>query len=185
MRHTGTILLETPRLILRRFRPEDALPMYQGWASREECTRYFPWSPATDLEEIKERLTQWIANYESPDYYQWAIEHDADQTLIGVINLHNPDPLSASAETSYILTPAYWNQGLMTEALKAVLDFAFYTLDLNRVEADVFEGNTPSMRVLEKNSFQYQTTTPAKYQKNNTPITALQYTIQKQTYINL
>lgn len=73
----------------------------------------------------------------------------------------------------------------MTEALKAVLDFAFYTLDLNRVEADVFEGNTPSMRVLEKNSFQYQTTTPAKYQKNNTPITALQYTIQKQTYINL
>ena len=49
MRHTGTITLETPRLILRRFAAGDAAAMYRNWASDPEVTRFLTWPPHESL----------------------------------------------------------------------------------------------------------------------------------------
>ena len=50
MKHKGTVRLETERLILRPFTPEDALPMFRNWASDEEVTRFLTWPAHKDVE---------------------------------------------------------------------------------------------------------------------------------------
>ena len=58
-----------------------------------------------------------------------------------------------TAEIGFILNREYWGQGLMRQALEAVIDFAFTTLDLHRIEADVDVDNTTSLGLLERLGF--------------------------------
>ncbi|MGL4662525.1 MAG: GNAT family N-acetyltransferase [Culicoidibacterales bacterium] len=66
------------------------------------------------------------------------------------------DEKNHKARLGYILHPAFWNKGYMTEIVAELLRIAFEDLDLHRVEADVYNGNIGSSRVLEKNGFQYE-----------------------------
>lgn len=178
MNYLGTVLLETERLILRRINENDYMAMFHNWASREECSRFLPWPPAKDSEAYKARVSSWIENYEDKLYFQWVIEMKATQEVIGIINLHNVDEVCQSAETSYILTPGYWGKGIMTEALKCVLKFAFQALELNRVQADVFSGNAASEKVLKKCGMQLEGIEKEKYCKDGTFFDSIQYGIK-------
>lgn len=57
------------------------------------------------------------------------------------------------ADLGYDLRPEYWNSGIMTEALGAVIDFTFNKIQVNRIEASVSNENNASIRVLEKLGF--------------------------------
>lgn len=177
MNHLGTVWLETERLILRRINENDYMDMFYNWASREECNEFLPWPPATDSEAYKTRVLVWIENYENPLYFQWVIESKATREVIGIINLHNVDEACQSAETSYILSPGYWGNGIMTEALKCVLEFAFEDLKLNHVQADVFDGNTASEKVLKKCGMQLEGIEKEKYCKDGKYFDSVQYGI--------
>lgn len=179
MNQLGTALLETERLILRRIKENDCTAMFHSWASREECSEFLPWSPAKDREAYKARVLTWIENYENPLYFQWVIERKATQEVIGIINLHNVDEVCQSAETSYILSPEYWGKGVMTEALKRVLEFAFESLELNYVQADVFAGNTASEKVLKKCGMRLEGIEKDKYCKDGKYFDSVQYGIGK------
>ncbi|MFZ2539680.1 MAG: GNAT family protein [Oscillospiraceae bacterium] len=178
----GTKELDTSRLILRKFRNIDYIAMFNNWAKLEECTKYFPWNPATDIEMIKIRVESWVSNYEDL-FFQWGIELKETQELVGAINLHNVDATCNSAETSYILAPKYWNNGFMTEALSRVLKYAFKELELNRVCADYFLPNEASARVLKKNHMSYEGTSREKYYKNGEYIDSVQYAILKSDWL--
>lgn len=178
----GTKEIKTERLLLRRFVTEDLEDMHDGWASREECSEYFPWNAVADIADTKRRLQSWIEMYERDDYYQWAIVWKESQKVIGVINLHDVDADYNSAETSYILNPAYWEKGIMTEALGGVLRFGFRELRLNRIYADCFTENGASARVMQKNGMTYEGTARQKYYKNGRYIDAAQYAIVSSDY---
>ena len=60
MNHLGTINLETDRLILRKFKIEDAEDMYNNWASNSEVTKYLSWETHLNIEKTKEILKSWI-----------------------------------------------------------------------------------------------------------------------------
>ena len=62
MNHLGTINLETDRLILRKFKIEDAEDMYNNWASNSEVTKYLSWETHLNIEKTKEILKSWIEN---------------------------------------------------------------------------------------------------------------------------
>lgn len=177
MRQLGTKEIETERLVLRRFTIEDLTAMHDGWASREECVKYFPWNAAADMEDTEKRLQTWISMYAREDYYQWAITDRECRKTIGVINLHDVDADYNSAETSYILNPDYWGRGIMTEALRAVIRYGFLELHLNRIYADCFEENAASAKVLQKCGMRYEGTARQKYYKNGNYINAMQYAI--------
>lgn len=66
------------------------------------------------------------------------------------------DEVNHKAQLGYILHPDFWNRGVMTEIVEKLLRVAFEDLQLHRVEANVFNGNLGSNRVLEKNGFQYE-----------------------------
>ncbi|MBR2409825.1 MAG: GNAT family N-acetyltransferase [Lachnospiraceae bacterium] len=89
------------------------------------------------------------------------------------------DEQAGSAETSYLLAPHHWGKGLMTETVRSVLRYAFEELELNRVCADVFVGNTASEKVLKKCGFQCEGVIKEKYEKEGICIDAISYGIHK------
>lgn len=82
----------------------------------------------------------------------FAIRGKADGALMGVIGLVGV-PRHKRAELGYWLGVPFWGCGFMTEAAKAVVEFAFETLGINRLESGVFDGNTASISVLRKVGF--------------------------------
>jgi ribosomal-protein-alanine N-acetyltransferase len=84
--------------------------------------------------------------------YVFAI--DVDGFAVGAIGLHpGIDVHRHSVEIGYWLSEEYWNRGICTEAVQVVTNYAFTTLGMSRVHAEVFHWNTASMRVLEKAGF--------------------------------
>ena len=179
MKHLGTRTLEAERIVLRRIEAQDYKQMYENWACKEECSKYFPWSVVTDIEVYKKRVLTWVNNYKDDLYFNWLIELKGTKEAIGIINLHNVDEQAGSAETSYLLAPHHWGKGLMTETVRSVLRYAFEELELNRVCADVFVGNTASEKVLKKCGFQCEGVIKEKYEKEGICIDAISYGIHK------
>ena len=67
MLHKGPSELRTPRLLLRRFTPEDAQAMFDNWANDSRVTRYLTWLPHGSPVFTRELLENWCASYERPE----------------------------------------------------------------------------------------------------------------------
>lgn len=151
MKHIGTWRLETPRLILRRFTREDAQAMYDNWASDAEVTRFLTWPTHTDVSVAEAVLAQWEASYGQDAYYQWAIvPKDGSDAPIGAIAVVSCDDRVQKAELGYCLGRAWWRQGIMTEAARAVIGFLFDEVGVQRVEARHDPRNPHSGAVMRK-----------------------------------
>ena len=149
--HKGTQIIETERLILRRFRAEDAQAMYDRWANDPEVTRFLTWPPHTSADGTKQLLALWEKDYEKQDHYQWAITVKAQDDLpIGSIAVVFHDDRCRKAEVGYCIGRAWWHQGITSEALAAVIGFLFEEVGMERVEARHDVDNPNSGRVMEK-----------------------------------
>ena len=135
MRHTGTITLETPRLILRRFAAGDAAAMYRNWASDPEVTRFLTWPPHESLAVSEQVLADWIHGYDDPRQYQWAIVPRCVGEPIGSISIVKINDDIDEIQMGYCIGQKWWHQGYTSEALEAVIRFAFTELGANRVAA--------------------------------------------------
>src|SRR5690349_19572368 len=130
-------VLETARLRLRHFQEADLQP-FLAYRNDPEVARYQTWESTSEdegrafIEEMKGRQPGAIGLW-----FQFALELKATGTLIGdcglVIALHD----ERQGEIGYTLSRAYQGQGLATEAVTAVLDYAFTTLNMHRVSAVV------------------------------------------------
>ena len=150
MNKAGTQRIETDRLILRRFRSEDAEDMYANWASDPEVTRFLTWPPHSSVDVTKALLADWIPRYEDGGYFNWAMEYKDTGEVIGNISVVRLIERIDATEMGYCMSRAYWGQELMPEALKAVMDYLFDVVGLNRVAACHDANNPKSGRVMEK-----------------------------------
>ena len=73
MDHCGTKTIETERLILRAFLPEDIEPAYRNWMSDETVTKFLRWPAHKDVSVSECIINAWISQYKKADFYQWAI----------------------------------------------------------------------------------------------------------------
>ncbi len=178
----GTQVIRTERCTLRRIVPDDAAAMYESWAKYEEVCRYFPFHPVKNPEAYREKVLNWCDKYQSDSHFHWVIEWKENCRLIGTINLGKVDETSFMAETAYMLSPRYWGRGIMTEVLQAVLHFAFEQVELNRVQAEVFEGNAASARVLTKCGMLLEGVARQKYYKDGRFIDAAQYAVLRSEF---
>ena len=96
---------------------------------------------------------QWIEIAQQQPYFHLAIVVN-DKAVGGIGLIVGSDVYSRSAEIGYWLSEQYWGQGIVCEAVKAIVKYGFEDLGLLRIWAEVFEGNMGSMRVLEKADFQ-------------------------------
>ncbi len=154
LRHKGSIEIKTDRLVLRRFRVEDANEMFDNWASRDEVTKTLAWRTHESIDETVEFLETVTSNYSNPKYYVWAITLEGE--VIGSISCGNIHPINHSAEMGFALSDDYWNEGYTTEALNGVLDFLFGSVNMHRVMAVHLEGNDASAKVMKKAGMQYE-----------------------------
>ena len=141
--------LETERLLLRAIRVSDAADMYD-YARRPEVTRYLLWNPHPDIKHTKRYLEYLATRYRIGMFYDWALIHKKDRRMIGTCGFVRFDCPHNSAEIGYVLHPDYQGQSLMPEAVHAVMEFGFSTLELHRIEARFMVGNDASRKVMEK-----------------------------------
>ncbi len=156
MKAIGTQILQTNHLILRRFVESDAEAMFQNWALSAENLTYVTWNPHPDVEVTRNSIRNWVASYANPNYYKWAIYlKENPEQVIGDISIVKIDEDDSSCEIGYVLGKVYWGNGIMTEALKSVLDFCFTQAGFQNVRARYASLNPASGHVMEKAGMSY------------------------------
>ncbi|MDY6017894.1 MAG: GNAT family N-acetyltransferase [Oscillospiraceae bacterium] len=159
MNHCGTQKLETDRLILRRFTHDDAEAMYKNWASDEEVTKFLMWQPHSSLEVSQSITDEWVTQYSDDKYYNWAIvlKENGDEPIGGIGVVHMNEEISM-VHIGYCIGKAWWHQGITSEALRAVMDFLFDVVDVNRIESRHDPRNPNSGKVMQKCGMKYEGT---------------------------
>ena len=158
MNHCGTFTIETERLLLRKFMVEDAEAMFQNWASDKEVTKFLTWPAYTRLDTAIHILNEWTASYEKPDFYQWAIVPKNLNEPIGSISVVSINEKTQMAEIGYCIGRPWWNRGITSEALSAVINFMFDQVGANRVQAKHDVNNPHSGLVMKKCGMKYEGT---------------------------
>lgn len=146
--HKGTQTITTERLTLRKFVAEDAKDMYENWAKDEQVTKYLTWPPHESLETTQYVLSLWCNDYKNKNFYQWAIVFEGK--VIGSISVVRISDENEYAELGYCLSRNYWGKGIMSECAKAVTDFLFAQVGVNRVSICHAVKNPASGRVAQK-----------------------------------
>lgn len=150
MKHSGTVRLETARLLLRRFCVEDAESMYRHWASDDEVTRYLTWPSHQSAADTAGYLAFVETEYDKPTTYNWGIVLKETGELIGNISATVENEAVSSLEMGWSLCRRYWGQGMMPEAAAEVFRFLFDEVEANRLVARHDVDNPKSGRVMQK-----------------------------------
>jgi ribosomal-protein-alanine N-acetyltransferase len=145
--------LETARLRLREVTMDDA-----AWYLAHFSTPEIAWGqgyPApSGIEGAREELARFIVDlFAREEGLRWGIALKGAHALIGSAGLYDWDREVGSAELGYDLDPVHWGQGIMTEALSAILSHAFDVMALNRVQVLVMPRNERSLRLVERLGF--------------------------------
>jgi RimJ/RimL family protein N-acetyltransferase len=139
--------IQTEHLLLRKPRMEDVSAIFEGYAQDPEVTRYLVWKPHKDVQETEQFLFTCLRLWQAGKDFAYAITLEENSQLIGMIALH---PMNLKIEVGYGLARPYWGKGYMTEALRAVIDWAFTQSNVFRVQAFCDVDNLGSARVMEK-----------------------------------
>jgi ribosomal-protein-alanine N-acetyltransferase len=147
--------LETERLALRGIVPADAHDLYRIF-SDAEAMRYWSCRPYTSIEQARRLVASLAETAERGTGLHWAITLRGDDRLVGKCGYNEWHKEHRRGDISYIVAREHWGQGLVREALGAILDYGFGPLRLHSVEAGVTPGNDASTRMLEKLGFRLE-----------------------------
>ena len=114
-------VISTKGLVLRRPRLSDANDIFDNYAADPEVTRYVTWRPYTDRSEVAPFLQSRLARWDSGEEFSWAITRAEEDRVIGMIGCRVREH---AADIGYVMSRNYWNRGYITEAAKAVVDWA-------------------------------------------------------------
>jgi ribosomal-protein-alanine N-acetyltransferase len=111
--------------------------------------------PACQSKAETARWVNILARATSPHSYQaWAVAEKRGDRCIGMVNYHHREPHNRRLELGYILAPSHHRQGLMSEALQALVTYCFDELRTHRIEAMISPDNRASIRLVERLGFQ-------------------------------
>lgn len=126
-------------------------------------------------------------------FIKYAIEHnptmvfaiDINGNACGGIGVHPQSDISRkNAELGYWLAEPFWGNGIVTEAVKQIINYGFKTFDINRIFARPFDTNIASKRILEKVGFIFEARFEKTIIKNNVLHDELFYAVRKETYLS-
>lgn len=158
-------IINTTRLLLRSIEASDVDDFYDVY-SNAEVMRYWSTPALPDKRAAIELINEIRAGIEHHDMLKWGIALRENDKLIGSVSLFRIEFTHHRAEIGYAQGRAYWGHGYMQEALKAVLNYAFETLNLHRIEADVDPRNAGSVRTLERFGFKREGYLRERWQVN-------------------
>lgn len=146
------VLLTTPRLRLRAVEPRDVDALFALHAD-PDAMRYWSTPPWADREVAVRTIDESRLLHATGSALRLAIELPESCRVIGTCSLFNIQRGNRRGDVGYMLARDCWGRGLMSEAFDAVIRYAFATLELNRLEADIDPRNAASARLLERMGF--------------------------------
>lgn len=185
MQHFGTKPFETARLVCRRFIPEDYEDMFKNWAANPNIQFEYGEPVYSTIPQVKSLLTEYICNYQNPDFYRWAIVEKSSNKNIGQIAFCRVYSDCQTAEIEYCIGEPFWGNGYAGEALAGLIDFTFRNTDFLKLEAYHRSENIKSRKVLEKSQMHITDTVERFIRENISPIGEVCYCINKDDYAAL
>ena len=149
--------LHTPRLCLRKLTMHDAPDIYH-YSRDTEVARHVLWDAHRSISESRAYLRYMLRRYRNHEPASWGIEYKQTGEIIGTIGFMWIQSDNSAAEVGYSLSRDYWNRGIMTEALQAVIAHGFGSMNLNRIEAQHETTNPASGAVMRKCGMQKEGT---------------------------
>lgn len=153
-------MIETERSILRPWRETDAEALYK-YASNPDVGPIAGWPVHTSVENSREIIR---SVFSAPETYAIVLKETEEPVgCCGIMfanSLHTADMKQQEAEIGYWIGKPFWGQGLVPEAVKAILARCFNELELTAVWCGYYEGNLKSKRVCEKSGFRFHHTNP-------------------------
>lgn len=182
MNHCGTLTLETERLILRRLKMSDAEAAYNNWTSDPEVTKFLTWPTHPDVGATRTVLESWMPSYENESYYHWAItlKEKGDKPIGTIHGLVNDD--TESIRVGYCLGRNWWHMGIMSEALRAVMEFFFDIVEANSINSYHDPNNPHSGMVMQKCGMKYDGTLRQSDRNNQGIVDASWYSILREEW---
>ena len=152
--HTGTVPLETDRLVLRRTVKSD-IDEFFFIQLNPNIRRYLGTNRlGDDLEKNRKYFDE--EKYNELNYYRWTIERKEDNKILGCIYLNIHDEKARTAGIDYWIREDAWGNGYTTVASRKILNFAFDTLNINRIESCGGKDNPGTYKVMEKIGLKYE-----------------------------
>jgi len=145
--------LETDRLILREMKLDD-VGFYFRHFNNDKIVEGSCHPGPESLEAAKGELERYcIKPFKENRGVRWGIVRKGIEELIGTCGYYDWNKKARRAEIGYDLDPAYWRQGIMIEALRAMLGYGFKKMELNRIQAIIDSKNTRSIRLVQRLGF--------------------------------
>lgn len=148
----GLPILDGGSVRLRPMRPDDAEALWAVF-SDAHALRYWSHEPFESRADVGEYLAQRVRGVAERTSFTWAVADAATDVLAGAVTLYDWDRQHRRAGIGFILGRAHWGRGMASDAVRAVLAFAFAEMGLHRVEADVDPDNGASLRLLARVGF--------------------------------
>lgn len=143
--------MQTARLEMRPPVMGDAQAIFDAFARDPRVTKYMDWRPCRQVSEVGEHLAASIAAIAAGKCACWVIRKVDEERLCGRIDLRIDQ---REGDVGYVLAASHWGQGIMPEAVRAVLEYAT-SIGLRRVTGTCDSENRASARVFEKCGFRY------------------------------
>lgn len=154
------MILETDRLLLRPMTDNDLEDFYEIFSS-EQVERFVNKMTRESVEKYFEKKKN-----SKPNPYSFVVVLKETGKMIGTcgIKYNNENNFG---ELSYVFNPNYWNKGYCTEACKSIIIYAFENCNMHRIEADCFEDNYASNKILKEKLFMNYEGNLSNYAYNN------------------
>lgn len=149
--------LHTKRLYLRKMKVADASSLFRIW-SDPDVTKFMNISSFTSENQAKDMIELLDGLAQSNEAIRFSIIELESTEIIGSCGYNTLDFEHAKAEIGYDIAQAFWGKGYATEAINSLVEHAFTTLALNRIEAKVHPENVNSIKVLQKLNFTFEGT---------------------------
>ncbi|WP_419885801.1 GNAT family N-acetyltransferase [Paenibacillus sp. B-A-8] len=160
-----TTELHTERLHLRKMKVSDSPSLFKVW-SDPEVTKFMNVDCFTDESQVKEMIQLLDEFSRDNKAIRFSVIEKESNEIIGSCGYNFLDFENEKAEIGYDIARAFWGSGYASEAISALLECAFSTLKLNRIEAKVEPENVNSIKVLQKLNFMFEGTL-RRYEKVN------------------
>lgn len=158
--------LETNRLKLVKLN-KSHLNSYYSIMSKQEVMEYYGMEPLTKKEDAVLIMKSMEKGLKLDQSIRWGITLKESGQFIGTVGLNNLSLKNKRAEIGYEIHPDYWRVGYATEAVSAIMEFSFRSLDLYRIGAITYPANTSSNQLLLKIGFTLEGTLRGYlYQRN-------------------
>lgn len=156
MKHQGTKVLKTKRLILRPIQFEDWQELFYGLRNQPEFLYYANKKRASKKQQ-KQSLENIAEKYKNLDYYNWVLTQKTDGKIVGQIVLKVME-VNQCVEFSYATDNRFCGKGYMTEALDCIINFAINKIKVQRIQGGCATQNIASKKVMQKCNMNFEGT---------------------------